>query len=147
MAIFEKPMKPIALHLTVFALPEDVPRDEAETIFRGLQEASRMAQLPGIDAVDVLQLTAAEFPSFLAELDDDVKKATHFALRKLGARGQDLIDHELDHQFVWTPVEISGAGCLYFLYVIRTGEGVLVGDFPCPLCIEGPRPRPGFRWN
>ncbi len=140
-------MKPIALHLTVFSLSEDVPMGDAEKIRRGLQEAVQFAQFPEIEAVDLLQLSAGELPSFLAQLESDVRAATHFALAKLGPRGQSLIDRELDHQFVWAPVELSGTGCVYFLYVLRVSEGVFIPDDECRCLIEGPPERPGFRWN
>lgn len=140
-------MKPIALHLTVFSLPEDVSRGEADHIRRGLQEAVRFAQLAEIEAVDVLQLSAEELPLFLSQLDSDVRTVTHFVLAKLGPLGQSLIDHELDHQFVWAPVDLPGMGCVYFLYVLRASEGVYIPDNDCQCLIEEPPERPGFRWN
>jgi hypothetical protein len=124
-------MKPEAMVLFVFEVPEGMDSGKAAAFEQGLNAGLREPEWEGVERVRVLGLDSDRMEWLRDSFRPTaMRAATQEVLREIGEDGAKFLQRESEYQFVWDTAFFGPFGMVQVLHVIHKGEEAFAPNPP-----------------
>lgn len=124
-------MKPEAMVLFVFEVPDGLDPGRAAAFEQGLNSGMRQADWDGVERVRVLGLDSDRMARLRGSFRPAaMRTATREVLQEIGEDGRPFLERESDFQFVWDTAFFGPFGMVQVLHVIYKADEPFVLEPP-----------------